>query len=126
MRIMISIGLTAALAACSAGSDKKEAKADAVAAASGFKPPSVMSRVDYGLMIDRRFRALDRNGDDQLTGDELPRADSRLMALDRDRDGAITQHEFSTGLLARFDKRDINDDGTVTSYENRKAGTKPR
>ena len=102
------------LAGCGEGK-KAQAKADARAAA--FVPPSVLSRLDYGGVVERRFRTLDRNGDDYLTPDELPSADSRLMALDRDHDGKISAAEWSEGMLARFDRIDRNHDGSVTSTE---------
>lgn len=102
------------LAGCGQRAEKR-AQADAKAA--GFVPPSVTSRVDYGKAGDRRFRALDRNGDDVVTRDELPRAGSRLPGLDRNRDGGISSIEWSEGTLARFDRMDLNGDGTVTSEE---------
>ncbi len=109
---------TAAMLLAGCGSGRKaEAKADARAAAVHFVPPSVLSRLDYGGVVERRFRALDRNGDDAVTPDELPTADSRLMALDRNRDGRISASEWSEGMLARFDRIDRNHDGSVTSIE---------
>ena len=89
------------------------------ARASGFTPPAVTSRLDYGGIMERRFRRLDRNADDQITSDELPRQDSRINELDGDRNGIITSEEYSQGQLARFDMLDINRDGTVTSDEER-------
>lgn len=108
------IAATALVAGCGSGR-KAQAKADARAA--NFVPPSVLSRLDYGGIVERRFRALDHNGDDYLTRDELPSADSRLMALDRNGDGRISATEWSEGMLARFDRTDRNHDGSVTSVE---------
>jgi Ca2+-binding EF-hand superfamily protein len=109
--------LMLALAGCN-GEKTKEKQARADAKAAGFVPPSVTSRLDYGSAMDRRFRALDRNGDEFITSDELPRKNAaRLMALDRNGDGKISAIEFSEGMLARFDKMDLNHDGTVTSEE---------
>ncbi|SEM91268.1 EF hand [Sphingomonas gellani] len=106
------------LAACGGGGSKaKQAEADAHAAAAGFVPPSVLSRLDFGGTIERRFHALDRNGDNVLTDEELPRQDSRLMALDRNKDGRISSTEWSEGMLDRFDRMDLNHDGSVTSDE---------
>ena len=114
-----TIGLTvAALAALLAGcGEGKRAQAKADAQAAGFVPPSVLSRLDYGGIVERRFRALDRNGDDYITPDELPTVDSRLMALDRNHDGKISAAEWSEGMLSRFDRMDRNHDGSVTSAE---------
>jgi len=108
-------------AAMLAGCGGTESKADqeARAAKSGFRPPAVTSRLDYGGEMERRFRALDRDGNDQLSQDEWPRQDSRLQLLDRNRDGVITSSEFSEGMLNRFDQMDLNRDGTVTSDEER-------
>lgn len=102
------------LAGCGAA-DKKQAQADARAA--GFVPPSILSRLDYGSQTERRFHALDRNGDEAITANELPRANSRLTALDANQDGRITAIEWGDGLLARFDRMDANHDGALTSEE---------
>ena len=67
--------------------------------------------------MERRFRNLDRNGDDHLDKSELPRQDSRLLNLDRDKDGEISLIEWGEGTLKRFDQMDLNRDGTVTSEE---------
>lgn len=118
-RAAIAVMLAAApLAACHSA-QKAQAKADAKAA--GFVPPSVLSRLDYGGIVERRFHALDRNGDQKIEPDELPRSDSRLMRLDLDGDGNISAVEWSEGMIARFDRFDTNHDGTVTS-EERQAG----
>ena len=117
-----AIGLALAGAALLAGcGDGKKAQAQADAKAAGFVPPSVLSRLDYGGVVERRFRALDRNGDDYISADELPSVDSRLMALDRDHDGRISATEWSEGMLARFDRIDRNHDGSVTSTEREMA-----
>ena len=114
MRATIALAVLAPLAGCG-NSNKAQARADARAA--GFVPPSVMSRLDYGGIVERRFRALDRNGDDYLTPDELPTRDSKLIELDRNHDGKISATEWSEGMLTRFDRIDRNHDGSVTSTE---------
>lgn len=109
--------------------DEKAAQADAKAAA--FVPPAVTSRIDFTSAMDRRFRTLDRNGDDRLDATELPRKNSRLMSFDRNGDGTISQIEWSEQTLRRFDQMDLNHDGTVTSEEEnewraaRAAGREP-
>lgn len=111
-------GIAVALSGCGSS---KTTQAEADAQAAGFVPPSVMSRLDYGGIVERRFRTLDRNGDDQISADELPTTDSRLMSLDHNHDGRISAAEWSEGMLARFDRRDANHDGSVTSTERESA-----
>ena len=114
--VLVALALAVTgLAGCEGSSKKAQARADARAA--GFVPPSVMTRLDYGGIVERRFRALDRNGDDYITADELPTRDSKLMALDKNHDGKISATEWSEGMMARFDRMDGNHDGAVTSGE---------
>lgn len=119
MRAAVAMMLVAAPLAGCHSAEKAQAKADAKAA--GFVPPSVMSRLDYGGMVERRLHTLDRNGDGKITPDELPRDDSRLKAFDLDGDGNISAVEWSEGMMGRFDKLDANHDGTVTSEERQAA-----
>ncbi len=120
MKASVAMMLIAlATTACGKGEEEKRREADARAAA--FTPPSVTSRLDFGGASSRRFRTLDRDADDVITADEMPRADSRLLELDRNKDGQITESEFSEGMLKRFDQMDLNQDGTVTSEERRTA-----
>ena len=121
----LAVALTG-LSGCGNREDKV-AEADATANAAGFVPPAVISRVDFSSAMERRFRTLDRNGDDRLDRTELPRRNSRLMALDRNGDGAISMIEWSEGTLRRFDQMDLNRDGTVTSEEEAewRAGRRP-
>lgn len=121
-----SLGLMALLAttaACGTKKEEKRAEADRAAAKAGFVPPSVTSRVDFGSMMARRFRELDRDGNDIITADEMPKTNSRLWELDRNKDGEITESEFFEGMLARFDRMDLNRDGTVTSEEREASRT---
>lgn len=108
--------IAAMLTGCGRSAEEKRASADANAV--GFTPPAVMSRIDFGTSTERRFRQLDRNADDRITPDELPRRNTRLSLLDRNKDGVITSTEFSEGMLKRFDAMDLNHDGTVTSEEH--------
>jgi hypothetical protein len=113
MRVMV-----VALALIAGGCGNKAEKAAAAdAKAAGFVPPSVITRVDYGTLQDRRFTRLDRDGDDVITRAELPRLDSRIVLLDRNKDGEITSSEFGEGQMARFDAMDLNKDGSLTSDE---------
>ena len=123
MRIGMAV-LAAAIAACATGCSKPtpDEKALENPAIANFVPPFVMSRLDFGGVVERRFRRLDRNEDDRLSREELPpaRAD-RLMRFDTDGDGFISNPEWSKGMLARFDAQDLNHDGTVTSDERERA-----
>ncbi len=122
MRLTIGAVAMAAILVAGCGPSKREKRAIADAKAANFVPPSVTSRVDFGSSVDRRFRALDRNGDNYLTPDEMPaKARARLMSFDKDGDGKVSQIEFSEGQLARFDRDDLNHDGTVTSEEQHAA-----
>lgn len=113
--------LAGALALAGCGRSDEEV-AESNPALANYVPPFVMSRLDYGGVVERRFRRLDRNEDDHLVRDELPprRAD-RIMAFDRDGNGEISNGEWSRGMLARFDAQDLNRDGTVTSDERERA-----
>ena len=119
-RAMVAMVLAATpLAGCN-NAERAQEKADANAA--GFVPPSVLSRLDYGGIVERRFHALDRNGDQKIAPGELPRSDSRLMRLDLDGDGSVSAIEWSEGMISRFDRTDANHDGTVTSEERAARG----
>ena len=115
-RRWIAAGAAAlALAACG---KSDEQKLENSAAAQNYKPPFVISRLDYGSQVERRFRRLDRNADDVLSGSEVPpRHRNRMMTLDADRDGRISAQEFSLGMMKHFDAQDADRDGTVTSAE---------
>lgn len=97
--------------------DREAKRAAADARAANFVPPSVLARADFASQIARRFRRLDRDGDDVIEAVEIPTGNQRIAGLDRNGDGEITMPEFSEGLLARFDAMDLNKDGAVTSDE---------
>jgi hypothetical protein len=118
MRGLMWGALVGATALCGCGPSATDKKAAADARAADFTPPAVMSRVDFGTSMERRFRQLDRNADDRLTPDEMPRQHTRMMRLDRDGNGSISTTEFNEGTLKRFDAMDLNHDGTVTSEEH--------
>lgn len=96
----------------------------AATAAAGFSPPTTISRADYGGRTERRFRKLDKDGDGKLARTELPggRADRLLRRMDKNGDASLDAAEWSQGMLARFDKQDVNHDGNLTSDERGKAG----
>ena len=115
MRVMMGV-MAAGLVVAGCG-DKDAQRAEADASAVGFVPPAVTSRLDFGASMERRFRTLDRNADDRITKDELPSPNARIKAFDRNKDGVITEVEWSEGTLRWFDRMDLNRDGTVTSEE---------
>lgn len=119
MRVMVVVAGALALAACS---QAKEPNAEEQAALSNYVPPFVMSRLDFGGVVERRFRRLDVNNDDKLTRNEVSRRlASRFDEIDRNKDGAISNEEWSAWMMARFDAQDINHDATVTSDERERA-----
>lgn len=133
MRTLVTIAVAGlALAACDRGANNTAAPAATPTPAAsgtgvapaGFTPPTSISRAEYGGRTERRFRRLDRNGDGKLEASELPqqRAQRLLRRMDRDGDGAISSTEWSDGMLARFDKQDVNRDGNLTSDERGKRG----
>ncbi len=121
MRGWLVLGALLALAAC--GGPSKQQKAAYAEAAKHFVPPSTMPRAEFGGIIERRFHDLDHDGDLYLSPDELPTRDSPYMAFDKDGDGRISSQEWSQGMLARFDREDLNHDGTVTSVERQAVRT---
>ncbi|WP_375395854.1 hypothetical protein [uncultured Sphingomonas sp.] len=128
MRWTIGAMTAAAIMLAACGPSKQEKRAIADANAANFIPPSVTSRADFGISVDRRFHALDRNGDNYITPDEMPAKNrARLMSFDKDGDGKVSAIEFSDGQLAQFDGDDLNHDGTVTSEEHQaaRAGAAP-
>ncbi|MGI4732672.1 MAG: hypothetical protein ACRYFW_13135 [Janthinobacterium lividum] len=111
--------MLAATLVAGCGGPSKQQKAAYAEAASHYVPPAVTSRLDFGGIVERRFRRLDRNSDDYITPDELPRqSDPAIMSLDQNGDGRVSAQEFSEGMMKRFDANDLNKDGTVTSNEH--------
>jgi hypothetical protein len=144
MRAILAIAATGLVLA---GCNKKEGAASntvaaaatptasSTAAPAGFTPPTSISRADYGGKIERRFRKLDKNGDNKLERDELPpkRADKLIRKGDKNGDGTLDASEWSALMLQKFDKRDANHDGNLTSDEKggkkgggRRAGKRDR
>ncbi|MDR6788506.1 hypothetical protein J2Y58_001864 [Sphingomonas sp. BE138] len=119
MRVLIVVAGALALVACSKA---KEPNPEEQAALANYVPPFVMSRLDFGGVVERRFRRLDVNHDDKLTRNEVSkRLQPRFDEVDRNKDGSISNEEWSAWMMARFDAQDINHDGTVTSDERERA-----
>lgn len=120
--LRISAAALAALLVSACGGPSPEEKAEFQAAAENFTPPFVMSRLDYGGVVERRFRRLDRNVDDYLSRSEITkRLAGRFDEIDTNKDGRLSNEEWSAWMLARFDRQDANHDGTVTSDERERA-----
>lgn len=120
MRILLVGGCALALVACSGKSADEKAMENGELA--DYTPPFVMSRLDFGGVIERRFRRLDANNNDKLEPSEIsPRRRDLVMGFDTSKDGTVSVEEWSRGMLARFDAQDLNHDGTVTSFERERA-----
>lgn len=100
-----------------------------------------LDAADREARMRARFDATDTDGDGQLSFAEVaaargerqdrragpsPRkmrgmrgAERPMARADTDRDGAISQAEFTAAALARFERADADGDGTVTRAERR-------
>jgi len=70
---------------------------------------------------ERMARGEGRRGGPGMRGDGMRGTRRMLRAADADGNGAITQEEFISAALARFDAADADNDGTVTREERRNA-----
>lgn len=80
---------------------------------------------------DLMFQRLDANHDGVLTRDEAKQAGpatgrggarvERLMTRLFSQGDSVTQAQFQAQALARFDRQDLNHDGTVTADERQQA-----
>lgn len=60
----------------------------------------------------------DKNRDNVLTPDELPRLDKSMFEeIDKNGDGKLTDYEFVTAKTLRFESIDVNDDQFITEEE---------
>ena len=80
--------------------------------------------------LDQEFKSLDKDGNGQLSPAEFRTgAGARMMQvpavalqrLDGNKDGKVSQAEFSAVALAAFDRLDTNKDGTVSPEEKQAA-----
>ncbi|CAN5667815.1 hypothetical protein BH10PSE14_BH10PSE14_37510 [soil metagenome] len=102
-----------------------------------------VSRAEFIARADERFAGLDKNGDGQLSPDEMPqRRDKATPAgsdtptangrgggmrekmrgrmidrLDTNHDGMISRDEFRAQAAERFDRADVNRDGFLDQNE---------
>ena len=81
---------------------------------------SPVSRSRYLAKAERRFRKYDRDGNGMLVQAELPTnrfGSKALKRFDANRNGTIAHAEWVTGVMARFNKRDVNNDGILSVDE---------
>lgn len=76
----------------------------------------------------RREAGAERRGPDRagLGRRGGPGGTGLARAADTDNDGTVTQGEFTTAALARFDRADANGDGTISLEERREARQQTR
>jgi Ca2+-binding EF-hand superfamily protein len=80
--------------------------------------------------LEAEFRALDKDGNGQISLAEFKAAaaaklaqnpDLTLSRFDSNKDGKVSGAEFRAPVMAAFDKVDTNKDGKVTADEAKKA-----
>lgn len=91
-----------------------------------------ISAADHAAQADKRFDAMDANGDDRITGTEIDAshgaesalwakqrlsANAKIEQLDSDDDGALTRAEYASGSQKMFRKLDLDKDGVLTAAE---------
>lgn len=113
-RLIIGVALAAGVAACGKAIDENES--------AGFRPPASQRRADFEASLERRFNRMDRNTDGAIEMSEVRRRPERIRMLDADGDGEVTRGEFTSQSLARFDRADVNRDGTLTAQEREASG----
>ena len=68
------------------------------------EPKSTSPAADGSAVVETAFRRADLNGDGRLSSDELsqfPSLSSRLVDLDKDKDGFVSSSEFSAGVTVK-------------------------
>lgn len=91
------------------------------------------TRAEAQQRADGMFQRLDSNHDGALTREEAQKASlqmssggprvERMMARLFGDAQALTQAQFEAQALARFDRQDLNHDGTVTADERQQGRT---
>jgi Ca2+-binding EF-hand superfamily protein len=81
-----------------------------------------VTRAEAEASAKARFADMDKYSDGKVTADELPSAGHwgghrRAARADEDRDGSLSETEFVGRALARFDRLDEDGDGVVTAAE---------
>lgn len=68
------------------------------------------------------LRALDRNGDGKISVDEARAAvTAQFHALDKNKDGVLSESEYMDDRLSKLSQFDTNNDGEITRDEIRLA-----
>lgn len=95
--------------------DRAEARFDRIDANSDGS----ISREEFAAMGEMRGQG--RRGGRGGGEGRMGPGHEMIGQADADNNGTVTQAEFNTAFLARFDAADANDDGTVTAEERRAA-----
>ena len=103
------------------------------AQAQGYGGGRDQTRAEAQQRADGMFQRLDSNHDGALTREEAQKASlqmssggprvERMMARLFGDAQALTQAQFEAQALARFDRQDLNHDGTVTADERQQGRT---
>jgi len=90
-----------------------------------------VSKTEFLTYRAQQFDRLDRDDNDVLTDDDLPRMariaemiKQRTAGMDADGNGMITRAEFTNGPTTAFDMADANNDGVVATAELQAARAK--
>jgi EF hand len=77
-----------------------------------------IDRTEHTMRIVAFVSKVDKNRDDALSPDELPRLDKRVFdQIDKNSDGKISAYEFMTAETLQFDVIDANHDQFITADE---------
>lgn len=80
----------------------------------------VLAQNEYDGATSQSFKKFDKNGDGQITPDEMPatpRAQKTFQAMDKNGDGAVTQQEFQIHSAEWYQQHDLNKDGSLSKSE---------
>jgi hypothetical protein len=99
---------------------------------------AAISRSEFEASTSRHFVEADRDGDGQLTREEVAAAEQarhereqarrqheHFRRMDTDADGIVDSAEFSAMAVGHFDHMDANGDGLVDASEWRPPGPPP-
>lgn len=124
------------LIAAAAAALSTQAGAQAAPEARGGWMQADMTRPQAQQMADRLFQQLDLNHDGTLTRQEVEQARAQMAGGGAANGGdraermiermfgesqSVTLSQFETQALTRFDRQDLNHDGTVTAAERQQA-----
>jgi EF hand len=77
-----------------------------------------IDRTEHTIRIVAFVSKVDKNRDNVLTADELPRLDKRTFGeIDKDKDGKLSAYEFVTAKALQFEAIDASHDQFITAEE---------